>query len=323
MTDLSKIWVDLAQPRLGSDVVFATDDFFADKARLIDPAEPVFIPGKYDENGKWMDGWESRRKRVPGHDWCVVKFGKPGLIKGLEIDTRNFTGNYPPVCSLEWANSADRIPKDDAWKPLVPRTDLKGDNRLVLEVALNEIVTHLRLHIYPDGGVARLRVWGQVVRDFAPEERVDLAAMENGGLPLAANDEHFGRVANMLAPGKARDMGDGWETRRRREPGHDWSIIALARPGRIEEILVDTNYFKGNYPDRCFIQACGENNLPQAALIEQSATWPLLLPEQKLSADKEHVFRGEIIAHEPVKYVRLNIVPDGGIARLRLWGKPV
>ncbi|MBV9905737.1 MAG: allantoicase, partial [Alphaproteobacteria bacterium] len=151
--------------------------------------------------------------------------------------------------------------------------------------------------------------------------RADLAAMENGALPVGANDEHFGKVSNMLAPGKAKDMGDGWETRRRREPGHDWSIVALAKAGRIEEIVVDTMHFKGNYPDRCFIQAIGESDLPKASLITQSMYWPVILPEQKLSANKAHKFVREVVKHEPVKFVRLNIIPDGGVARLRMFGK--
>lgn len=322
MEDFAKNWVDLAQPRLGSQVVYATDDFFADKARLIDPAEPVFIPGKYDTNGKWMDGWESRRRRDAGHDHCVVRLGKPGLIKGVEIDTRNFTGNYPPAASIDWCRSDKTVPPANAtWSPLLAATPLQGNSRLVLLVALNEVATHLRLNIFPDGGVARLRVYGQVVRDWKKGERLDLAAMENGGLPVAANDEHFGQVSNMLAPGKSRDMGDGWETRRRREPGHDWSIVTLAKPGRIEEVVVDTAHFKGNFPDRCFIQAVGPSDLPKASLITQSMYWPVILPEQKLSADKEHRFKSQIVKHEPVKFVRLNIVPDGGVARLRLWGK--
>jgi len=322
MDEFSKNWVDLAQPRLGTEVVYATDDFFAAKERLIDPAEPVFIPGKYDENGKWMDGWESRRRRDAGHDHCIVRLGKPGIVKGIEIDTRNFTGNYPPAASIDWCHCGENIPFAMAkWSPLVPMTALQGDSRLKFSVGLNEVATHLRLNIFPDGGVARLRVWGQVVRDWPKGERVDLAAMENGGLPVAANDEHFGRVSNMLAPGKSRDMGDGWETRRRREPGHDWSIVALARSGRIEEIVVDTAHFKGNFPDRCFIQAAGPSTLPRAGLITQAASWPVILPEQKLSADREHRFTSEILAHEPVKFVRLNIVPDGGVARLRLFGK--
>ena len=322
MDDFAKNWVDLAQPRLGSRVVYATDDFFADKSRLIDPDEPVFIPGKYDTNGKWMDGWESRRRRDAGHDHCIVKLGKPGLIKGVEIDTRNFTGNFPPAASIDWCRSDKAVPLASAkWLPLLGPTALQGNSRLTLPIALNEVATHLRLNIFPDGGVARLRVYGQVVRDWKKGERLDLAAMENGGLPVAANDEHFGQVSNMLAPGKSRDMGDGWETRRRREPGHDWSIVALARPGRIEEIVVDTAHFKGNFPDRCFIQAVGPNNLSRASLITQSMYWPVILPEQKLSANKEHRFKPQIAKHEPVKFVRLNIVPDGGVARLRLWGK--
>jgi len=319
MEDFTKSWVDLAQPRLGAEVVFATDDFFAAKERLIDPAEPVFIPGKYDENGKWMDGWESRRRRDAGHDACIVRLGKPGIIHGVEVDTRNFTGNYPPAASIEWCHSVERHPQN-GWNPLVPATALKGNDRLFLTVEVPDVVTHVRLSIFPDGGVARLRVYGQVMRDWAAGERVDLAAMENGALPVAANDEHFGKVSNMLAPGGARDMGDGWETRRRREPGHDWSIVKLARPGRIDEIIVDTNHFKGNFPDRCFIQAIGANALPKESLITQSMYWPVLLPEQKLSADHRHRFKAEIAKHEPVQFVRLNIVPDGGVARLRMWG---
>ena len=319
MEDFAKIWVDLAQPRLGAEVVFATDDFFAAKERLIDPAEPVFIPGKYDENGKWMDGWESRRRRDAGHDACVVRLGKTGTIHGIEIDTRNFTGNYPPAASIEWCRSGERTPAG-GWQTLVPSTTLKGNDRLFVAVTMPEVATHLRLNIFPDGGVARLRVYGQVVREWTAGERVDFAAMENGALPVAANDEHFGKVSNMLAPGKARDMGDGWETRRRREPGHDWSIVKLAKLGRINEIIVDTNHFKGNFPDRCFIQAIGASALPKESLITQSMYWPVLLPEQKLSADREHRFTAKIAKHEPVQFVRLNIVPDGGVARLRMWG---
>ncbi|MEJ0026292.1 MAG: allantoicase [Rhizomicrobium sp.] len=319
MEDFAKTWVDLAQPRLGAEVVFATDEFFAAKERLIDPAEPVFIPGKYDANGKWMDGWESRRRRDTGHDACIVRLGRPGVVRGIEIDTRNFTGNYPPVASIEWCRSAERIPSG-AWANLVAAVPLKGNDRLFLPTAGAEVATHVRLNIFPDGGVARLRVYGQVVRDWTAGERADLAAMENGALPVAANDEHFGKVSNLLAPGKARDMGDGWETRRRREPGHDWSIVKLARPGRIEEIVVDTAHFKGNFPDRCFIQAIGPSSLPKESLIAQSIYWPILLPEQKLSADREHRFSAEIASHEPVQFVRLNIVPDGGVARLRMWG---
>jgi allantoicase len=319
-TDFSSIWVDLAQPRLGSEVVFATDDFFAPKERLIDPADPIFVLEKFDENGKWMDGWESRRRRDANHDFCVVRLGRPGIIKGVEIDTRHFTGNYPPAASLEWAASNLRMPPDQAWKPLLDACSLKGDSRLAQHVRMREVVTHVRFHIYPDGGVARLRLYGQVICPIGSHQRFDLAAMENGALPVAANDEHYGRVANLLAPGEPKDMGDGWETRRRREPGNDWAIIALAQPGRIEEIELDTTHFKGNYPDRCSVQAMTNIKLPRTSLVTQSMYWPLLLPQQRMSANAKHRFSTELLPHEAVRFLRLNLIPDGGIARLRAWG---
>ena len=165
--DLRRRYVDLAQPRLGSEVVYATDDFFADKARLIDPAAPVWRDGVYDDNGKWMDGWESRRKRVPGHDWCVIRLGVPGEVAGFEIDTAFFTGNYPPGAMIEVARSDEAVPGEDAWTAVTATLDLKGDDRVWVPIAHAEPVTHVRLHIYPDGGVARLRVWGRVLPDWS------------------------------------------------------------------------------------------------------------------------------------------------------------
>jgi len=316
--------VDLAARRLGGRAVAASDDFFADKSRINDPAEPVFIVGKYDENGKWMDGWESRRRRDAGHDWCVVRLGAPGRIRGLEIDTRHFTGNYPPAAMAEACNSADEIPGDETvWTPLTETLALKGDDRAFVPVTMEGVFTHVRLNIYPDGGVARLRVYGEAFKDWSAVPagaRLDLAAMENGGRALVCNDEHFGRLGNLIAPGRGVNMGDGWETRRRREPGADWGILALARPGRIDEVLVDTAHFKGNYPDRCSIQAAPDSDAPPETLAAQSLYWPVLLPEQKLYADREHHFSTEIAPHAPIRFIRLNIIPDGGVSRLRLFG---
>ena len=324
---LRRLHVDLAQPRLGSEVVFATDDFFADKARLTDPADPVFIPGKYDTNGKWMDGWESRRKRTPGHDWCVVRLGVPGLIAGFEIDTRHFTGNYPPGAELEVCRSEEEMPGEEAdWVQVTQRLALNGDDRIYVPIAHDEPVTHVRLHIFPDGGVARLRVWGRVAKDWAkvdPDERIDLLAMENGGRGIIANDEHYGCIENLTAPGRGVNMGDGWETRRRREPGHDWAVLALGAPGRIEEVIVDTAHFKGNYPDRCFLQVSADAKGSPEEIAAQSEAWPLLLPETRLEADKVHVFREGLAALGPIRFVRLNIIPDGGVSRLRLIGRVV
>jgi allantoicase len=325
--DLRRAYVDLAQPRLGSEVVFATDDFFADKARLISPEPPVFTPGRYDEHGKWMDGWESRRKRVPGHDWCVVKLGVPGMVAGFEIDTRHFTGNYPPGAMLEVCRSEANLPGDDAgWTPVTGRLDLKGDDRAWVPVEHPDVATHVRLHIYPDGGVARLRVWGRVMPDWtkvAPGHDLDLLAMAWGGRGVIANDEHFGRVENLTAPGRGVDMGDGWETRRRREPGHDWAILEMGAAGLVHEITVDTAHFKGNYPDSCSIQASPTAPQDPQAIAAAAADWPVLLAQVKLAADHIHVFRDEVERLGPVKFVRLNIYPDGGVSRLRLLGSPV
>ena len=323
--DLRRQYVNLAQPRLGAEVTYATDDFFADKARLIDAGEPQFIPGKYDENGKWMDGWESRRKRTEGHDWCVIRLGVPGLVAGFEIDTRHFTGNYPPGAEIEVCRSDEAIPGEQAgWTKVTERLALKGDDRVYVAIEHVEPVTHVRLNIFPDGGVARLRVWGRVAKDWSTvdaNELVDLLAMENGGRGIIASDEHYGSIENLTAPGRGVNMGDGWETRRRRETGHDWAVLELGAPGRIEEVVVDTAFFKGNYPDRCFLQAAANATGSPEEIAAASESWPLLLGEVKLEADKVHVFRDGLADLGAVRFVRLNIIPDGGVSRLRLIGR--
>jgi len=271
-----------------------------------------------------MDGWESRRKRIPGHDWCVVKLGVPGIVAGFEIDTRHFTGNYPPGAELEVCVSDEVVPSDDAgWVKVTPRLELKGNDRAWFALEHAAPATHVRLHIFPDGGVARLRVWGRVDPDWSKvgaDETIDLLAMAWGGRGIVANDEHFGRVENMTAPGRGVDMGDGWETRRRREPGHDWAILELGAVGRIGEVVVDTAHFKGNYPDRCSIQASAHAEGGPHDIAHQAETWPVLLPEVKLQADHIHTFRGELADLGPIRFVRLNIYPDGGVSRLRMLG---
>ena len=323
--ELRRHHVNLAQPRLGAEVVFATDDFFADKTRLIDPAEPVFIPGKYDDNGKWMDGWESRRKRTPGHDWCIVRLGVPGLVAGFEIDTRHFTGNYPPGAEIRVCRSDEAVPGDEAgWTKVTGRLALNGDDRIYVPIDHGAPVSHVRLDIFPDGGVARLRAWGRVAKDWSKvgaDERIDLLAMENGGRGIIANDEHYGAIENLTAPGRGVNMGDGWETRRRREPGHDWAVLELGAPGLIDEVVVDTAHFKGNYPDRCFLQAAPDAAGSPDEIAAQSERWPVLLPEMKLEADKVHIFREGLAELGPIRFVRLNIRPDGGVSRLRLVGR--
>ena len=317
-------YTDLAQPRLGTEVTFATDDFFAEKSRLIDPSDPVFIDDKYDDHGKWMDGWESRRKRGEGYDHCIIRLGLPGVIHGVNIDTSHFTGNFPPAASID-ACYVDGEPNSDTeWREIVPSVTLGADSHHLVAVESDQTWSHLRLNIYPDGGVARLRVYGQINCNWDkrdPDEIVDLAALVNGGRGVTANNAHYGSPSNILAPGRGVNMGDGWETRRRREPGNDWAIIALGHAGTISAVEVDTAHFKGNFPDSCTLQAALVTGGTEASLITQSMFWKTLLPNQKLSMDNIHRFEKELQDIGPVSHVRLNIIPDGGVSRLRLFGK--
>ncbi len=319
MTSDVQKWVQLEQPRLGTRVTYATDEFFGAKERLIDPADPVFIEGKYDDHGKWMDGWESRRKREPGHDYCVIRLGVPGIIHGFDVDTSFFTGNYPPQVSIEACVGEGDAP-EEGWVELVPKTDIAGDSHHYLDVRDDSVFTHVRLHIYPDGGVARLRIFGEIRADFTDVDGyVDLAAVEHGGRPIACSDQHYGNVHNLLAPGRAANMGDGWETARRRGPGNDWVILALGRPGVIERAEIDTAHFKGNYPDRVSLEAGMFDGDDDAN--NDSPKWRTLLAETKLKMDEKQYFDDALEDIGPVSHVRVSIYPDGGISRVRLFGQ--
>jgi allantoicase len=318
---------DLAAERLGGSVLYATDDFFAEKENLIKPTRGVFITDKYTDRGKWMDGWESRRKRTPGHDWVVIKLATPGKIKGFDIDTNFFLGNHPPHASIEAINMTgvssvsdwDKVP----WKEILPKSHLDAGSQNFYESESDEVYTHIRLHIYPDGGVARLRVYGEVFKNWnviRADEEIDLAAAINGGKAISCNDMFFSAMGNLIMPGRGVNMGDGWETKRNRTANNrDWVILKLAHKGIIERVVVDTCHFKGNYPDSCSIEVCLRNN--NADVMNNKVTWTELLPKQKLSADKEHEFSGVLNQGIVCSHVRLNIFPDGGISRLRLFGK--
>jgi allantoicase len=312
-------WIQLEQPRLGTRVTFATDEFFAAKERLIEPTEPVFIDDKYDDHGKWMDGWESRRKRTPGHDYCVIRLGIPGAIHGFDVDTRHFTGNYPPHVSIEACRSDVDCPSE-GWTELVSKTELQGDSQQYVVVQNDSVWTHLRVNIFPDGGIARLRIYGEI-RPEAPgaDEMIDLFALESGGRAIACSDEHYGSMHNLNVKGRGVNMGDGWETARRRGPGNDWVIVALARPGAIENVEVDTAHFKGNYPDRVSLEAALFDSSADALVADEQ--WQVLLPEQKLTMDKQHYFGKELRDVGRISHVRMSIYPDGGISRLRLHGR--
>jgi len=320
--EFKKNYINLASARLGANAIYATDEFFAAKERMLYDTSPVFIYDKFDDHGKWMDGWESRRKRVAGHDYCDIRLARSGFIHGIVVDTSHFTGNFPPEFSLEACYTEDCTKEDTIWETVIEKTAIEGDTQNAFKVDFSPLVTHVRLHIYPDGGVARLRIFGEPQCNWdqvAEDEVKDLGEALNGGRAIACSDEHFGTMSNLLLPDKGINMGDGWETARRRGPGYDWVIIALGHPGILNEITVDTAYFKGNYPDRCSIQgACISESTDD--IEAQSESWAELLPEKKLEMDREHHFKDDIIDIGTVSHIRLNIFPDGGISRLRLMG---
>ena len=312
-------WIQLEQPRLGTRVTFATDEFFARKERLIQPSEPVFIADKYDDHRKWMDGWESRRRRTPGSDHCIIRLGVPGVVRGVNIDTSHFTGNYPPQASIDACVSDDDEP-ESGWTEIVPMTELAGDSHHYVAVASREVWSHLRLNIYPDGGIARLRIYGEVQPGSdGSEGSIDLLALRNGGRALAASDEHYGSMHNLNLPGRGVNMGDGWETARRRGPGNDWVVLALGQPGNVERVEVDTAHFKGNYPDRVSVEAALFDSHDEA--VADSPRWRTLLPETKLHMDQQHYFESELQNAGAVSHARVSIYPDGGLSRVRIYGQ--
>jgi len=307
---------DLAARTLGGSVAYASDELFAERENLIKPGPPVFSPDAYGPKGKVYDGWETRRRREPGHDYALIRLGAPGIIRGVVADTSFFTGNYPAEVSVE-AAGVEGYPSpaelaDACWATIVPRSPVEPDARNAFEVGDTRRYTHVRLAIYPDGGVARLRVHGQVV----PDPRyltgtVDLAATENGGVIDGCSDMFYSSAANLIQPGRAATMADGWENARRRDDGNDWVTVRLAVPGRLRRAELDTSCFIGNAP--------GSARLSGTASVRDGA-WFELLPRTRLQPDTRHRFL--VGGGRPVALVRLDVYPDGGMARLRLWGEP-
>ena len=330
MSDLDFVRrVDLASARLGGRVLWANDEFFAEKENLLSPTKPVWREHEYTDRGKWMDGWETRRRRTAGHDSCIVRLGLPGVPHGVVVDTSYFRGNYPEHCSME-ACAFDGEPSVDElldpeteWMEVLPKSALYGDSLNQFGIDSPFRFTHLRFHIYPDGGVARLRVHGEVLPDWPrildATDEVDLVAVEHGGRWLEASDMFFSAPQNLLMPGRAARMDDGWETKRRRGPGHDWVVLQLGIAGTVRRAEVDTAHFKGNYPDTCSLEGCAEG----AAEGSDPNAWPWreLLPRTKLEADRRHEL-SDLARLGPLSHVRLAIYPDGGVSRLRLFGAP-
>ena len=318
--------IDLAQPRLGSKVIFKTDDFFASANRIINPSPAVFKEGLFDKNGKWMDGWESRRKRTSGHDFLIIKLGKSGSINKVDVDTSHFNGNQPSMISLEGCYSKSKNIKDLKWKTLIGKKKTKANSHHMFKSSSKSIFTHIKLNIFPDGGVARLRLYGSISKENNKfgNKTINLASLLNGASVIACNNEHFGKAENILAPGKAKNMGDGWETRRRRDKGFDWLILNPINGKKINKIEISTHHFKGNFPSHCSLQAAFvPNKKSSSSIIKNSVKWKFLLNKVNLSANKTHKFKNILMKNDKINFIKINIFPDGGISRFKIFGKSI
>ena len=314
---------DLASEAVGGAAILCNDEFFAEKECLLREHPAVWKDHAYTDRGKWMDGWETRRRREPGHDWCIVRLGLPGVIRGVVVDTAYFRGNYPESCALHATSIEDpldlRALETATWTEILPRAPLRGDSKNAFPIDDARRYTHVRLEIFPDGRVARLRVHGDVVpawhRLRALGGPIDLAALEHGAVVETCSDMFFGSRNNLIKPGPSRSMADGWETRRRRGPGHDWAIVRLAAAGTIERVEIDTSHFKGNAPGRCTLEG---THAPGVAAAELAGWRPLLA--SPLSPHRRHLFEAELRRVGLVTHLRLSVFPDGGVARLRAYG---
>ena len=316
--------IDLAQPRLGTKVIYKTDDFFASANRIISPSIPVFKEGVFDKHGKWMDGWESRRKRTSGHDYIILKLGKVGTISKIDVDTSHFNGNQPSMISVEGAFTNSNKINELKWVSILAKKKVKANSHHFFSVKNKKIFSHIKFNIFPDGGVARLRLYGSITKSKKiKNKKINLASLLDGASVIACNNEHFGKAENILAPGKAKNMGDGWETRRRRDKGNDWLILNCIDGSSIDKIEISTHHFKGNYPNYCSLQAAYLPLKNSKQIVNSSSKWKYLLKNTKLSANKTHTFRNSSMKKEKINHVRINIFPDGGISRFRIFGKKI
>lgn len=313
--------VDLASRWLGGSVLAASDESFGEKESLLTPTPSAFVPGNYGPRGEIVDGWETKRRREPGHDWALIRLGAAGIVTGIDVDTSFFTGNFPTTCRIE-ACGLEGYPSPSAlqsteteWVEIVPRSPLKGDAHNRFDVSDRRRFSHVRLSAFPDGGIARLRVYGHVVPDPRVFDglTIDLASQDHGGQVVTSSDGFYTSAAMLNRPDKARNMGDGWETRRRRDDGNDHAIIRLALPGHVRLVEIDTAHFK--YNASAEVALCGAREAQTG-----DGGWAPLLLRRPLQPDTRHVFRVAQTS-EPVSYIRLDAYPDGGISRVRLWGK--
>lgn len=325
-------YIDLLSEKVGGKALSCSDEWFAECASLVLQADPVFKAGHFVPTGQWMDGWESRRSygradHRSGNrefDWCIVKLGIPGIVHGTDVETTHFRGNAPEFASLEGAWVDGDLSDETQWFEVLDQSPTAAHSHNFFPVMCDKPCTHLRLKIFPDGGVARLRVYG-VARanpdNFVPGELVDIASVMNGGRGLACSDKFYSSPSNLLMPNKGVNMGDGWETKRRRDASNDWAIVKLGLTGTIRKIMVDTAHFKGNFPDTISVEATLSDSEDMTA---DDIEWHTVIERTPVYADQEHLFIKQIQVDRDREFnhVRLNIFPDGGISRLRIFGFP-
>ncbi len=316
--------VNLAEKKFGSKIIYKTDQFFGAADRILSLEKPVFKEGVYDKHGKWMDGWETRRKRGKGHDFLIIKLGKPGKIFDVDIDTSFFSGNQPSKASLEACYSKKNPTKNSIWETILRKKKLGPNKNHNFKIKNHSTFNFVKLNIFPDGGVARIRLNGVLDLEKIKLDRkiVNLSSILNGSTILGCNNEHFGRAENVLSPGKGINMGDGWETRRSRGKNYDWIIIKFGMPGVIHKLEIDTHHFKGNYPDSITVQsALVPKKFKLKKILNESKNWRLLLGNNKLKPHKKHLFNNNSSKKNKVNCLKVNIFPDGGISRIRAFGK--
>ena len=322
--------VDLADRRLGGAVVDANDEFFAHRENLLRTEPAVFDPHAFGHKGKIMDGWETRRRRGTNskqphpasedHDWALIRLALPGIVRAVNVDTAHFRGNQPTETSVEAASVPGTPTTEELlaaeWTELVPRTPVYGHASNDFEITSTRRWTHLRLKQFPDGGIARLRVYGEPVADpkwLAAQGSFDVAALLNGGAVEDASDRFFSSPENIIAPGRSHKMNDGWENRRRRDTDHDWVRFRLTTQTEVRALEIDTAYLKGNAAGWITV-------LARDASGSDPESWSEILPRTPLQPDSEHRF----VLDTPVTatHVRTDVFPDGGIARLHVYGSP-
>ena len=324
--------VDVVSNQLGGQIVSFSDEWFADAENLIKPSAPIRDATKFTYKGAWYDGWETRRHNEQAYDWVIIKFGvHAATIIGAEIDTAFFNGNHAPAISVDALYSEDNAASDSAieendprWKEVIHKVECGPSQRHFLlretETASDdEKFNFVKLKMYPDGGIARFRLFGKVQKiDNSSADIRDLAYVGNGGVISSYSDQHFGSTNNLILPGRGHDMSDGWETKRSRNPGHtDWVIVELGSVSSfIEKIIVDTAHFRGNFPQ--YISVHGIKHDGKTELTAETEGWNELVGKYRTSADKEHVY--DINNNMNISHVKLTIFPDGGVKRIRVWG---